>query len=415
MEGCTNNKRYVFGWIGFTILLIAYFFVYFQRVSVSVLGIDMTSEIGGSIALLSSTYFTVYLIMQIPSGIMADRLGPRMASGIFLAIAAVGTLLSGFATTFTDAIIGKALIACGMAVVYIPLIKIIAVWFPKTDFAVLTGTVIAVGNVGAIAAGAPLSMLNDAIGWRNVFLVMGVITAILSMVCLLFIRNRPSDVHPEAPKEPPMPTLKALRITVLSGRRFWAPALAYMLMYGVIITYQGTWAISYYRSVYSFVFDVAWFVTAIGIGKMIGAIIVGRYISSRNGSTKRTMIVGNLLFLLIWLPLCLTAGEIDSYVFWLAVNFLLGLFGGFMTVSFTQVKECFPISMSGTVTAAMNTFLFAGGSVMSTISYFIIQSKLPEEFRMMWIVMAACVIGAIVLCAISREHDGGNYARPTEQ
>ena len=39
-------------------------------------------------------------------------------------------------------------IRSGMAVVYVPLMKLVSVWFPKSDFAVLSGVVIAVGNVG---------------------------------------------------------------------------------------------------------------------------------------------------------------------------------------------------------------------------------------------------------------------------
>ena len=416
------KKKMRYGFLIFGILIIAYFFVYFQRVSVSILGQDMMITLGedvNKIALLSSVYFAVYTAMQIPSGILADRLGPRWATGIFLMIATVGTFVSGYAMSLESALVGKALIAIGMAVVYIPLIRVIAIWFPNQDFAVLTGLVIAVGNVGAIAAGAPLSALNDLIGWRNVYLVLGVITLALALLCLLLVRNHPHEkglpstedqiefrtgVKSHIDTTEVMPVKDALIRTFFSGRKFWTLALAYMLMYGVIITYQGTWAKVYYTNTFDFVMDVAWFLTALGIGKMIATILAGRYISADLGhSTKKTMIVGNLLFLAVWMVLCFNGGGIDNYWFWMFINFMLGFFGGFMTVSFTQLKNLYPVSMSGTAVAAMNTFLMLGGTVMSSLSFMVISPDATSGFGSLWAFMAVCVVIATALCWLSVE------------
>ena len=397
-------------------LTIGYFFVYFHRISVSVVGQDIVADVGGSIGLLSSVYYWTYTAMQIPSGLMADRFGPRAASTLFLLIASVGSLITCVGTEFWMIVLGKVMIAAGMAVVYVPLMKLVSVWFPKADFAVLSGIVIAVGNVGAIAATGPLEMLADALGWREVFLVLGLVTLVLALLCAVVIRNHPSErglpsvesvegsgaVESSAAR---IPVLKGLRIVFSGGRRFWTCALAYFLVYGTIMTFQGTWAVTYFNSVYGFVLSASWMVTALGVGKILSTLAIGA-MTSRGviRSKRRTMICGTSVFAAIWVVIFLFAGEIDSYWFWFAVSFLFGFFGGFMTLSFTQVKEWYPIAVSGTAVSGTNIFLFLGASVCTTVSGFMVGTSYTlENFTALWGLMTLFALIAVVLLALSVE------------
>ena len=403
-------------WAIFAVLTIGYFFVYFHRISVSVVGQDIVADVGGSIGLLSSVYYWTYTAMQIPSGLMADRFGPRAASTLFLLIASVGSLITCVGTEFWMIVLGKVMIAAGMAVVYVPLMKLVSVWFPKADFAVLSGIVIAVGNVGAIAATGPLEMLADALGWREVFLVLGLVTLVLALLCAVVIRNHPSErglpsvesvegsgaVESSAAR---IPVLKGLHIVFSGGRRFWTCALAYFLVYGTIMTFQGTWAVTYFNSVYGFVLSASWMVTALGVGKILSTLAIGA-MTSRGiiRSKRRTMIYGTSVFAAIWVVIFLFAGEIDSYWFWFAVSFLFGFFGGFMTLSFTQVKEWYPIAVSGTAVSGTNIFLFLGASVCTTVSGFVVGTSYTlENFAALWGLMTLFALAAVVLLALSVE------------
>lgn len=407
-------------WAIFAVLTIGYFFVYFHRISVSVVGEDIVADVGGSIGLLSSVYYWTYTAMQIPSGLMADRFGPRAASTLFLLIASVGSLITCVGDEFWMIVLGKVMIAAGMAVVYVPLMKLVSVWFPKADFAVLSGIVIAVGNVGAIAATGPLELLADALGWREVFLVLGVITLVLAVLCATVIRNHPSErglpsvedversetgasaVEDSAAR---IPVLKGLRIVFSGGRRFWTCALAYFLVYGTIMTFQGTWAVTYFNNVYGFVLSASWMITALGVGKILSTLAIGA-MTTRGiiRSKRRAMIYGTTVFAMIWIVIFVFAGDIDSYWFWFAVSFLFGFFGGFMTLSFTQVKEWFPIAVAGTAVSGTNIFLFLGASVCTTISGAIIGTAYTlDNFTLLWGLMTAFAIVAVVLLILSVE------------
>ena len=412
-------------WAIFVTMVIAYFFVYFQRISVSVVGSDIVEEVGGSIGILSTAYFWTYTIMQIPSGLMADRFGPRTACSVFLLIASLGSFITFIGDQFWMMVLGKMMIAAGMAVVYIPLMKLISVWFPKHDFAVLNGIVIAVGNVGAIAASGPLDMLADAIGWRDVFLVLGLVTLALSALRVFIVRDHPSQrglpsveevenrmngtpvVESSAAK---MPVFKGLAVVASGGRRFWCCALAYFLVYGSIMTFQGTWAIKYFDSVYDFAFAASWMVTMVGIGKILSTVAIGTLTSRGILRSKRhTMILGTACFTAVWAVVFLLAGKVDSYWFWFVTSFLFGFFGGFMTLSFTQVKEWYPIAISGTAVSGMNIFLFLGASVCTSISSFIIGTTYSlENFSTLWGIMFVFSFVAMVLMVLSKEKKDGD-------
>ena len=407
-------------WAIFAVLTVGYFFVYFHRISVSVVGQDIVADVGGSIGFLSSVYYWTYTTMQIPSGVMADRFGARAASTVFLLIASIGSLVTCVGTEFWMIVLGKVMIAAGMAVVYVPLMKLVSVWFPKSDFAVLSGVVIAVGNVGAIAATGPLELMAQALGWREVFLVLGVITLVLAVLCATVIRNHPKDrglpsveavelsEHGTAVVESSaarIPVMKGLRIVLSGGRKFWTCALAYFLVYGSIMTFQGTWAVTYFNNVYDFVLSASWMVTALGVGKILSTLAIGG-MTSRGiiRSKRKAMIYGTSVFTVLWAVIFVFAGDIDSYWFWFAVSFAFGFFGGFMTLSFTQVKEWYPIAISGTAVSGTNIFLFLGASVCTTISGAIIGTAYTlDNFTVLWGLMLLFSAVAVVLLVLSVE------------
>ena len=415
----SERKVRNYGLLIFSIFVIAYFFVYFQRISISVVGSDIEASVGGSAAILSAVYYWTYTAMQIPSGLLADRFGPRKSGFVFLMLASVGSFVTSFGNSFDLMVAGKVMIAAGMAIIYIPLMKLVSVWFKKTDFAVLNGITIAVGNFGAIVAGGPLRMLADAIGWRDVFLVLGIITMCLAALCLLVVRDHPHDknlpsveeigrdIHGEhivERSDAKIPTLKGLRIVFSGGRAFWTCAIAYFLVYGSIMTFQGTWAVRYFDSVYAFAISASWMVTVMGLGKIVSTVFIG-ILTSRGiiHSKRRIMIFGCLCYTLIWAVIFLFVGKIDSYWFWMLISTMFGLFGGFMSLSFTQVKEWYPIAISGTAVSGMNIFLFLGASVCTTISSAVIDISSQNSFSAMWGLMLAFAATATVLMYLSKE------------
>ncbi|MCX7780122.1 MAG: MFS transporter, partial [Negativicutes bacterium] len=121
------SKMLRYRWICLGTLWLVYFFVYFDRVAPAVVAPELMKTFNisaASLGLLSAAYFYPYAAMQIPSGVLSDFLGPRLAVTIFFVIAGIGTALFGMASSYDWAIIGRVMMGIGVAVVYIPIMKI---------------------------------------------------------------------------------------------------------------------------------------------------------------------------------------------------------------------------------------------------------------------------------------------------
>src|ERR1700754_2698832 len=88
-----------------------YLVAIFHRMSLGVASLDAAERFGvttSTIALLSTIQLGVYLAMQIPAGLLADRFGPRRSLTLGLIAMGVGELLSAVSPSIGPAIAGRA-------------------------------------------------------------------------------------------------------------------------------------------------------------------------------------------------------------------------------------------------------------------------------------------------------------------
>ena len=423
MESGKVRKVLGYRWAVFGILAFAYFWVYFHRLSTAVVSsfLEVTFGVGAaSIALLSSTYFYAYTIMQLPSGLLTDSWGPRRAVTIFTLVAASGALLTGIATSFEMVIAGRLLIGIGVAVVYIPIMKILANWYRRNEFASLSGILLAVGNIGGLSAAGPMVLASETWGWQQVFLLLGLVTLIIATMAWIITRDRPSEmdlptiqeIEAEEKGKPladigpveRIPTRRALRMTFGAGRRFWPLAIWFFLLYGSMMVYQGLWAGPFYIDVLGWDKATSGTVlTFVGIGMVFGCPIAGHLSDKIIGSRRKVLVTGTLVYALIWAIIWATAGSMASVEAYAIINFMFGFFGGFFVVSYAQVKELFPLAIVGTSTAALNIFPFAGGAVLQQVTGLMLTVRSLESYQWIWLFMLACAIVACMAALLSLE------------
>lgn len=80
-------------WMVFSVICLVYFFVYFHRVSTSVIVPDLLKAFdthAAALGLMSSMYFYIYALEQPLVGYLTDRLGPMRVIGVWSLAAAVG-------------------------------------------------------------------------------------------------------------------------------------------------------------------------------------------------------------------------------------------------------------------------------------------------------------------------------------
>src|ERR1700761_6524937 len=109
----------------------------FHRMSLGVASLDATQRFGvstGAIALLSTVQLGCYLAMQIPAGLLADRVGPRRSLTLGLLAIGIGELAFAFSPTLGPAIAGRALVGAGDACMFLNVLRVAANWLPRRHY-----------------------------------------------------------------------------------------------------------------------------------------------------------------------------------------------------------------------------------------------------------------------------------------
>jgi hypothetical protein len=174
----------------------AYLLSFFHRVAPAAISGDLQSafEIGGAqLGTLAATYFYVYTLMQIPTGVLADTLGRARSSRSGRPHRRFGSLLFGLAPSFELAFAGRTLVGFGVSVAFIAMLKLIAVWYEENRFATLVGAMMFLGNVGTMTAGTPLAWGAQAAGWRAVFVAIGVLSLLIGAAAWFLVQDRPGE------------------------------------------------------------------------------------------------------------------------------------------------------------------------------------------------------------------------------
>lgn len=256
-----GNKRSInfYRWLVWGILVSIYLIVFFHRLSVGVIVEDLNKSFGMNatqIANLGAMYFYAYTIMQIPAGVLADRLGPKKTVVIGCLVAAVGSIIFALSRNIPMAYFGRLLVGIGVSVVFLCILKIQSNWFPTEKFASMSGLTSFMGSLGGLLAQTPLILLVGLIGWRNSFLAMGILTLILAIAATVFVKNTPVEmgfdpVNPEEKQDQVHRRgIGSQLLEVVKNPRVWYPALVFGGVIGGFLLFTGTFGVSYMVSVY---------------------------------------------------------------------------------------------------------------------------------------------------------------------
>jgi len=421
MENATLRSAQRYRWLIFTILALGYILVYFHRLCPAVLAVDMMQDLqasGALTGLLAAAYFYPYALMQLPSGLLSDSWGPRNTITLFFGVAFAGSLLLGLAPSVLWAIVGRTLVGVGVAMLFVPTLKILAEWFHAREFAFMTGILMAVGGIGSLSAATPLALLSGRIGWRASFVVVGIFTLLLAVLVRLLVRNRPSDMGWSSPAgDEPAPaaaqqaSLRAGVRTVLRTPAFWPLATWFFFDCAVFFSFGGLWGGPYMMQVYDLDKDqAANILSMIAVGMIFGSPTLS-YLSNNVFRSRKTVLVlcSAVVVVLAAMPAFFTGRIPIAGLYLLCLG--LGMFASAVVViGFTANKELFPVRIAGTATGIVNLFPFAGGAIFQPILGFILekQGRIGESFtvegyRQAFLVLFFCAAAALAASLFTRE------------
>ncbi|SDO65391.1 MFS transporter [Desulforhopalus singaporensis] len=349
-----------------------YVLAFFHRVAPAVITNELMQDFaitGTALGNLSAFYFYSYVAMQIPTGILADRCGPRRLLTGGALVAAVGAVMFALAPTFIWAVTGRLLIGASVAVAFVGLLKLSINWFPPNQFALISGLTLFCGVAGAVFAGTPLRLLVDGFGWRNTILFSAALTLVVAGGSWIFIRDFPRhkgfrDFSPSLPPGAPVKRSGILPdiVEVASIRNalllFFIPAG----LVGAILTFSGLWGVPYLSAAYgvSPAFSAA-LSSALLTAWAVGGPFFG-WLSDRIGNRKTVYVCGYVFAILGWTIIIYCRNL--SMLQLAAAMVITGFCSGAMIISFAFAKESAPARLAGTVSGIVNMGVMIGPMIL---------------------------------------------------
>ena len=375
-------------WTAYALGTIAFVLAFFHRIAPAAISNELQQAFSvnaTALGVLAASYFYTYSLMQIPSGILADTVGPRLMFVAGAIVAGIGSIVFGFAETLTWVIAGRTLVGLGVSVAFVAVLKLNSAWFPERQFATMVGLLMFSGNCGAVIAASPLAWLVTVTSWRNVFIALGGVSMLLGAMIWVFLRDSPNQMGLPSMRElaglPEYPPhggdWKSGLLTVLGNPRTWPCFVVNFGMLGSYLTFIGLWAVPYLRDVHGMSIEIATRHTTLTILCLaVGSLAVGA-LSDRMGRRVPLMRGLGLLFVLSWIPW--VAGiPVPGYLGYAAFA-LMGLGAAGATLGWACAKEVNPPALSGMATSVVNAGGFFGPALYQPLVGWMIDRASSES------------------------------------
>jgi MFS family permease len=185
-------------WLVWSAAISVYVLAVFHRTSLGVAGLIAAERFqisSAQLATFTMVQLFVYAAMQIPVGVMLDRVGAKklLVAGVVLMTG--GQFAFAFAGTFGAGVAARVFVGMGDAMIFISLVQLVALWFPPARTAMVTQMTGVMGQLGAVAATVPLSAALHAKGWTWSFAVAASVGVVLGIVLVVVVRDSPYQDH----------------------------------------------------------------------------------------------------------------------------------------------------------------------------------------------------------------------------
>ena len=158
---------------------------YIDRVALAIANPLIRKDMHLSIAemgVLLSIFLWTYCFAQLPVGFAIDRVGPRLLLGLGAVIWSVAQILVGAVTSMAQFAWTRVLLGIGEAPQFPLDAKVVRTWFNVRDRGTPTGIFNSASTVGPAIAPPLLTFLMLSFGWREMFVIIGLVGIVVGLI-----------------------------------------------------------------------------------------------------------------------------------------------------------------------------------------------------------------------------------------
>ncbi|MFJ2646138.1 nitrate/nitrite transporter [Streptomyces sp. NPDC087420] len=178
-----------------------YFVAVIFRTSLGVAGLDAADRFhvnASALSTFSILQLLVYAGMQIPVGLLVDRVGTKRMLTFGVVLFTVGQLGFALSTSYGTALASRALLGCGDAMTFISVLRLGTRWFPARRGPMIAQVAAFFGMAGNLVSTVFISRTLHGLGWTTTFAGSSLAGVVVLVLLLLFLKD-----HPEGHEPPP--------------------------------------------------------------------------------------------------------------------------------------------------------------------------------------------------------------------
>ncbi|MDL2306780.1 MFS transporter [Desulfovibrio sp. OttesenSCG-928-C06] len=414
-------------WCLFTVMAGATLIACFQQVGLAAVSGEVAESLRidvASLGLLAAAFSYSYAAMQIPAGLLADTLGPRKSVTAALVLAAAATTVFAFSSDLGTSIIARVVMGMGLAVISVPQLKLIAVWFPISAFQRLTAIAFAISAIGPLFATSPMAYASANYGWRTPFVFLAVASLVFAVLIWLIVRDCPdkvaelidtsgsgqgtANVTMRQTSVPGGMRLMGKLRCITTTRDAWILGLWQFFQGGTYFAFIGLWGGQFLTSGLGIGIAESGLILSLPSLALVSAPFIS-IISEKIGSARKMLLFLSCASVLLTVPLVIGLPRLPDIA--LSLYFLLfavACFGG-TAVLFTAAKEHFAVELAGTISGFINMFPFVGGAMMQQGMGLLVEHWLEggmdahRAISLSFGVFLLCALGSLLLAIKYRD------------
>ncbi|MGW1025486.1 MFS transporter [Streptomyces sp. NPDC002577] len=192
-----GGRRAVAVWsVGVSVYFVAVIF----RTSLGVAGLDAADRFhinASALSTFSILQLLVYAGMQIPVGLLVDRLGTKKVLTLGSVLFTAGQLGFALAPSYGTALAARALLGCGDAMTFISVLRLGTRWFPARRGPLVGQLAGLAGVAGNLVSTMVLAQLLQGVGWTAAFGGSALAGVVVFVLVALFLKDHPEGHEPE--------------------------------------------------------------------------------------------------------------------------------------------------------------------------------------------------------------------------
>ncbi|GHU14841.1 MFS transporter [Alphaproteobacteria bacterium] len=349
-------------WVIWGIANVFYLYEVILRVSPSVMTNDLMVHYGITTSMLGiiiSFFYYSYVVLQLPCGLILDKLGPRNLIGSSAILSVIGSILFALTDQIYVAQFGRCLVGAGASCAFISSLQIASTVFPIKHFALLSGVTNMMGTIGALCGGFPVAKSVNLIGWREtiyLLVAIGVVIAALAFLCI-------PKVIKIAENKGIQKSFLSIFKQVIKNKQIILAGMVGGFMYLPISVFSELWAIPFFMTKFNVNNETASFASSVlFIGFAIGGVSMALIAKKINGYVK-TIQFSIISVAVLFIPMIYAENVCLSF----AVVFLLGILTSAEVMVFTCAKNNESPKNAGTAIAFANGLVMLAGAVFQPI------------------------------------------------